>query len=357
MSQAISLRSSRLIDAIRLPLVIMVIFSHCILIRKNIPISLDNLTEATLFQFSELFVRSLGGIAVAGFALISGYFFFLKEEFTLKYYTKAIFKRKNSLLYPYILWNIIAIIALWSKNLIAQELGVSAGVNTSELAVLNNYSILDLLLLPIDGPLWYIRELIVITLISPLIGLLFRYLKKWSILVFLAFYFFSISIGISVPILSFFCFGAYLAKEQIDIIALANRLRWFGYIGSIIFFIALILYCDAQYYPLIKNITTISLIILIFNFVDKLEKQGSKLIDTFLQFTPAVFFMYAIHSIILINLARGVLYTTALANLALGKVAITLITGIFALVMSYTIYAIMKKLMPKTLAVLCGGRI
>ncbi len=357
MSQTINPRSSRLIDAIRIPLILMVVFSHCVLIRVNTPISLDSFTGANLFQFSELFIRSLGALAVAGFALISGYFFFLKEEFTTKYYTKAIFKRKNSLLYPYILWNAIAIIALWSKNLIAQKLGVAAGVNETELTLLKNNSILDLFLMPMDSPLWYIRELIIITLISPVIGLILRYFKKWSIVLFTVIYTPPpISIGISIPILSFFCFGAYLAKEQIDIIALANRLRWFGRIGTLIFFIALELYCDTPYYGIIRSITTISVVIFLFNLLDYLEKQGSKLIDTFLRFTPAVFFIYAVHTILIINLVRGLLYTTALANSGIGKIAITFITGTLAVLIPYMLYAIMKRLMPKTLAILCGGR-
>ncbi len=356
MSQILSSRSSRLIDAVRFPLIIMVVFSHCVLLRINTPISLEHFTGAEFFHSSELFVRSLGAIAVAGFALISGYFFFLKEEFTIKYYTKAIFKRKNSLLYPYLLWNTIAILALWSKNLIAQKLGVAVGVNAVELAFLNNYSLIDLFLLPIDGPLWYIRELIVITLVSPLIGLILRYLKKWAILVFFAIYLMPFLIGIATPILSFFCFGAYLAKEQIDIIALANRLRWFGRIGTLIFFIALELYCDSPYYFIIHAVTTVSLVVLIFNFIDKLERQGSKWIETFLRFTPAVFFIYALHSIILINLVRGLLYATPLASFAVGKILITLITGVSVLVGSYIAYLLMKKFVPKIVAVLCGGR-
>ncbi len=356
MSQKISSRSSRLIDAIRIPLIIMVVFSHCVLIRVNTPISLEGFTGANLFQSSELFVRSLGGIAVAGFALISGYFFFLKEEFSIKFYTKAIFKRKNSLLYPYILWNAIAIFALWSKNVIAEKLGVLVGVNAFEMFLLKNYSILKLFLLPIDGPLWYILHLMLIVLITPIIGLILRYLKRWAILLFLAYYLFPISIGIASSILSFFCFGAYLAKKRIDIIALANRLRWFGHIGTLIFFVALELYCDTPYYGIIRSITMISVVIFLFNLLDSLEKQGSKLIDTFLRFTPAVFFIYAVHTILVINLVRGLLYTTSLANFDIGKIAITFITGTFALLISYMLYVIMKKLMPKTLVVLCGGR-
>ncbi len=356
MSQAIKQRSSRLIDAIRFPLVVMVILAHSTLLKVNTPISLDSFSGEDFFHLSELFIRSLGFIAVAGFALISGYFFFLKEAFTTKYYTKAIFKRKNSLLYPYVLWNIIAFIALWSKNAIAQKLGVSAGVNSFELDLLQNSSLLDLFLLPIDGPLWYIRELIVITLISPLIGLILRYLKQWAILPFLAFYLFPLSIGISIPILSFFSFGAYLAKEKIDIIALSKRLRWFGHIGTLFFFIALAFYCDNPYYHTMRAVTTIAVVISLFNILDSLEKRGSKLIDTFLRFTPAVFFIYAVHMILIINLVRGLLYTTALANFGVGKTLISLITGTSAVIISYILYAVMKKLMPKTLAVLCGGR-
>ncbi len=355
MKQTLSQRNSRLIDAIRFPLLLMVVFSHCVIIRQNTPISFE-MSADNLFHFSELFFRSIGAISVAGFALISGYFFFLKEDFTLTFYKKSILKRKNSLLYPYILWNTIAFLLLWAKITIAQKVGFTAGVNPVELSLVKDYPLIKLFLLPIDGPLWYIRDLIVIVLVSPFIGLLLRYLQKYSILLFIAVYLIPINLGLGNHIVFFFCVGAYLAKMGITPIGLSRRLRWFGRIGTLIFFIALELFCTSPYYGTIRAVTLVSVVVFLFNAIVYLDERMPKAIDLLLRFTPAVFFIYAVHTILIINLVRGSLYQTALANNGLGQILITLITGTFAVLLSYLCYVVMKKIMPKTLAVLCGGR-
>ncbi len=362
MAYRLTARSSKLIDAIRLPLLIMVVLSHCSLLESNTPINIEYLSGETIFQLSELFIRSLGHLAVAGFAFISGYFFFLREDFTLSFYTKAIHKRKNSLLYPYILWNVIAFIALWAKNTIAQKVGFSAGVNLFEINLLKDSSLLELFLLPIDGPLWYIRDLIVIVLLSPLIGLSFRYLKKGSIFLFIFLYLYpNLNLGlpnlfISSKILGFFLFGAYLARYRIEIFETANKFRLLGYLGTSIFFLALFFICDTPYYGIIRAITSIAVLISLFNWIDSWDKQRPQIINSWLKFTPAVFFIYASHTILIINLVRGFLYTSPLASFALGKTMIALLTGSSALISTYFAYWLMKKLMPKTLAVLSGGR-
>ncbi len=355
MSQDLSKRSSRLIDAIRFPLILMVIFAHSTLLESNTPVS-GGFIWANVFHTSELFFRSLGAIAVAGFALISGYFFFFKEQFTYSYYRKAIFKRKNTLLYPYILWNTIAFLALWAKNFIAQRLGFSLGVNTAELNLLDSYSIPMLFSNPIDAPLWYIRELIIITLASPIVGLALRYLKRYAILIFAAIYLIPINLGLAHHILFFFCLGAYLSKLRLDMVIVANKLRYFGLIGTIFFFIALFFFCDSSYYLHIRSITLIAVVIFLLNLIDYLDKSFPRFISFIQRLTPAVFFIYAIHTLVIINLIRGTLYQSPLASHSFGQITITILTAILTAVLSYIIYSLMKKIMPKIVAILCGGR-
>lgn len=330
----------------------MVVFSHCLLIKERTPIDIFHLDSDEIFKSLELFLSSLGMLAVATFSLISGYFFYLKESFTWSFYRDAIFKRRKSLLYPYLIWNALMFIALWLKNHIAMSVGFQAGVNEVELNILNNYSILDCLLLPINQPLWYILRLIAITLISPLIGLSFKVLKKWAILPLIFMLVFPAYLPFFGTILAFFYFGAYLSKQKIDLIAFANRFRLSSWLGIICYFLNRELLTNGY----VESISLIFSVLWLINLVAYMEGKSARLYKLFALVAPATFFVYASHHILLINLVRGVLYTTAWSGCLLGRCSITFITAFTVIVVFYSLFFLLRRLAPRILAFACGGR-
>ena len=106
-------QQSRILDAIRFPLALMVVLIHC-------RINFDDWVLPDWKDFSgiefctalQIFFSSIvSEIAVPTFFLISGYFFFYKTDvFSFKVYANKLKKRIHTLLVPYLLWNILTIL-------------------------------------------------------------------------------------------------------------------------------------------------------------------------------------------------------------------------------------------------------
>lgn len=99
--------------------------------------------------------------------IISGYLFFYNiNEFCISDYKKKIKTRINSLLVPYVIWNIIAIIpfCIYYNNGQINEI-----LNNKEyISLLRIFWDIDSGFYPLDFPLWYLRDLIIVILLSPI---------------------------------------------------------------------------------------------------------------------------------------------------------------------------------------------
>lgn len=359
MTKRVDPRWSEVVNAMRFPLVVLVVFSHCVLIRENSPAQLS-LSGDNVFLMVELLFRSFGSVAVPWFALISGYFFISKHQMTLRDYGTSVSRRVRTLLIPYVLWNLLFIVAVWSKNTIASYVGFALGVQPIEVAQLKNNSLLELLLLPIDHPLWYVRELMYLTLLSPLVYLSVRYLRWGSVVLWCALYLFGSRLGVFVtlrtPIAFYFALGMYLRHSAVDVLALCHRLRYIGFVGAVVYVVFFVFYNDHQLGPYIRAAVIMGLIIALFNLFAWLRDRQSAFIGLALRLSSATFFVYALHAMLIINLVRGVLYLTPLGENGWGHTAIFFLTGILTTLISLGVYRLASAYLPKTTAILCGGR-
>ncbi len=70
-----------------------------------------------------------------------------------------------------------------------------------------------------------------------------------------------------------------------------------------------------------------------------------------------VFFIYAVHTVLLVNWARGIVFRVPfLSEEGSGAVLGYLLIGVLTLAFSFASYAVIKKIAPRTLAILSGGR-
>ena len=104
---------SQTISFLRFPLIVAVVYIHFNISRKGI--SLHGINYGTdnpdWYLFTINLVSSvIASIAVPLFFFISGYLFFLQKEFNRQEYLRKLQKRVKTLLVPYLLWNLIAII-------------------------------------------------------------------------------------------------------------------------------------------------------------------------------------------------------------------------------------------------------
>lgn len=160
-------------DRLRFPLICGVVFIHNQL-KGDISISGQSLSIPDVPWYEaviNLFSYVIPCIAVPIFFIVSGYLFFKEGTFNEKLYLTKIKKRFWSLLIPYVLWNTLCLLIFIFVRIPALH-GLFPNVSLEEVTlpkVLSGYWACEGNGFPFDFPLWYVRELILMVIISPLL--------------------------------------------------------------------------------------------------------------------------------------------------------------------------------------------
>src|SRR5574344_205911 len=108
---------SEVLDWLRFPLIILVVFVHCpgmpdLSSNDVLNVQLQCLSQMDVYNYVRICLSYvLSSIAVPTFFLISGYYFFYGiEDWNIHVYKEKLRKRWRSLVVPYLLWNVIAFI-------------------------------------------------------------------------------------------------------------------------------------------------------------------------------------------------------------------------------------------------------
>ena len=215
MTENITSLQSKVIDWLRFPMAAAVVLLHAGEISQG--------TYGPDFYSTLRIILSHGicRVAVPCFFFISGFLFFSKlDKWDWGIWYKKIGKRARTLLLPYILWNLIALFVGCGYGWIRSRFNASVEP-MSLINLLRNNGWLNIfwastMNCPIDYPLWFIRDLIVIVAISPLIYLLIRYCKVWGLAT--VFIICILTGSRDIEGFLFFAFGAYLRLFNKDFI-------------------------------------------------------------------------------------------------------------------------------------------
>ena len=198
---------STVITSLRFPLIFFVIMLHCYSV-----VHLEGV-HPTYFGGIYPFALWLGETGVPGFFFISGYLFFLSK----KTYVRKLQARFHSLFIPYILWNAL----LLTAYLVAFAAGHPQDINGKNMADFNWMDYLRLFwdrgsydngnFVPLLCPYWYIRNLLILSLLSPLVFLLVRYLRELFLLAIAIWWILTPHNAFIPQSILFFSLGAYFS--------------------------------------------------------------------------------------------------------------------------------------------------
>lgn len=162
------------------------------------------------YYFQEFLTNGIARISVPFFAFAAGFFFFLSYNNTYSY-PLALKKRVHSLFIPYIIASTLIFIVEYSYGKIIWS-------TTEHVA----YQVFEFILLkPVSIQFWFLRDLIFLVLISPIIFMVVRYLKLWAVLPLLFIWLIDIEVTpllaerniITIETLSYFVLGCYLSQN------------------------------------------------------------------------------------------------------------------------------------------------
>lgn len=161
----------------------------------------------------EFFCQGLNRIASPLFFIISGYLFYVNLTGQPKDFFRKIKKRFFTLIIPYLFWSLWGLLLyLALQSVLPDSISFNKGLIMNwDIGTLMNTIFLD----PVPYQLWYVRDLTVFAVLSPVIYILLRYLKVFLVLFFLVmwFYDFNFLLFRNQSIL-FFIFGAFISSRN-----------------------------------------------------------------------------------------------------------------------------------------------
>lgn len=206
----ISKIASQTITLSRFPLAVMVVFIH----------SVGDL-NAPYAHLRDFISHPLLSFVVPAFFIMSGYLFFLniEDKPVSVWYKYKIKNRVKTLLIPYICWNLVTLMLDFLKYVRHSACWINYD-NTSVWSIVYK-TFLDYQ--PIDLPLWYIRDLILLVIISPILYNLLRRFACLSIIAIAIWYFIGIKVLINPVSMLFFSLGGLLAIKNEDLLMLNKK--------------------------------------------------------------------------------------------------------------------------------------
>jgi len=341
---------SAAITWLRFPLIFLIILLHCYSVVK-LDGPRDTYSKA-IYPFS----LWLGETGVPGFFFISGYLFYLSK----KTYLQKLNSRIHTLLVPYLLWNAILLLLY----LIAYAAGYPQNINYRSIT---EYGFIDYIRLfwdrgtydngnfvPLLCPFWYIRNLLIMSLLSPLFYYIIRYGRELFLLIVSAWWMMTYHNAFIPQTILFFSLGAYFSILNINPLEwITNHKKW------ILTLFAIFALSDIAMHTIYATPINLQVhrLALIFNIpvllllADYCINRGcsSKLLPN------AAFIVFAIHYPIVVLLRKSCAAQFATAS-DLTHIVLYFICVIIATLASLLFYLILDKYFINIKNILSGNR-
>lgn len=357
-SNSLAKRQSTLIKAMRFPLICLVVWAHSIAPNmKPMELSFDGWN---VYHFvSELISCNLCKIAVCWFFVFAGYFFFLNvpEEGISWNWLKDKWKRRVfTLLIPFVTWNILAVFIPLIKAFLFTKLGIPQSDVEGEYALFNNGILYWFITGPADFPLWFMRDLLILCLLTPVIYVVFKHTPRYVGIIVLTILFL---LPFEPDVFRwrgffFFSLGAFLSIQRINMLSICRKVKWPAAIVAIILLLLSTFFNAVPAHKWLLRAFFPFGIITFMNIFDHLI-DNEKVRTRLEKLSAAVFFIYASHAIYIMPWTNGLF--KRLINDTLGGAWIRwFFFPIVVLLICLGLYYLLRSIMPLTLAFICGGR-
>lgn len=356
----ITTESSIRLRLLNFPLIIGVVYIHAYsatIDHAGVSFGPEHLDYFTDFVRT-LISQGLARIAVPLFFLMSGYFFFLGFTWSWRGFGQKLAVRAKSLLLPYLFWTLSVVVTRFLGQCIPVVNAYFAG-GDGLLADLSVYDLVNALLGLTRAPeayhFWFIRDLMLLMLLSPLIVVLLRYVA----MPFLGVVFF-VWITATWPIYTpdvvgvlFFSLGSYLAMKGESLFLCDRYGKWFVLVYIPVLFADVIWY-DAPFNVCLHRCgIVIGLVAILFG--SKFILTNERLKNILLWLGGSSFFVYAAHEPLL-GIARTVAFQFLPFNWPYTVLLIYLLVPLAVVAVLVVVHTVLGAYVPGVLRVVTGGR-
>ena len=376
---------STTIDLLRFPLAIMVVFIH-------MNPSTINLIDADFSLISGRGIYNATGIllshvlthiAVPTFYFISGLLFFINfQKWSWEGYKKKLNSRIKTLFIPYLLWNavpfLLVVLAMLAVAVIKGNSieGFQTFITEKNWRIFydcNEWGTTRINWLgenlrmtgPYDLPLWFLRDLIVVTILTPIIYYAIKKLGLFIICILFVAYISRIWIqlpGFHITAFFYFSTGVYFALNKINIIQFVDKYKLLFIPICIILLVALVIYdgtskvIGQNIYPLFVCTGVFSVFYFASRCITKYNIKPNKTL------VSSCFFIYAIHGVGFpligspLMLTRRVLHYVIPGKTGFEEGFCYLITPIATAFLCIIILMLARRLFPKLTLYFSGNK-
>lgn len=294
--------------------------------------------------------------AVPTFFLISGWLFFQKlQVWNWAVWKTKMNKRLHTLVIPYFLW--ISIYILWILSLkvggvifhgkpltgivewITDNGGLRMYWDSHDIGT--GYT-------PVLVPFWFIRDLMISVILSPVICFIIKKTKGWIILIITIAYVLGMPMGWhGFSVCYWFWIGSWLAIYNLDLVSTFRKLSKYGYLTFIILLVPTILYqglettIGRKIYPLYIMSAVITVVSIASFMIDK------KMSKCIMSLSSTTFLIFAFHFFI-VGKVGNVMSVVFSPLGVLGSISAYVITPIVTIIFCILLCRVMQKYLPKT---------
>ncbi len=327
-------------------------------------------------HFIDAFLR---GQSVPIYFFISGFVFFLGIQLTREKYIQKLRNRVKTLLIPYIIWNVIGLLltlirmipSLSSIFPNAQKIGI----NISLSSVLYTFwdSTKGILLFPTSGdvspnpniypldiPLWFVRDLMIVVLLTPVIYWLLKHLRHYFVLTlgmawFVMGYWELGHPNQLITAFFFFSWGAYMSVSGKDMMREFSR---YAKPSAVLYLLLSLTHvASVHYFPeftsTIKRLNVFVGLFFAYNLSSWLLRHKVCKVSPLL--ASSSFFIYVAHTLINGDVLKCLFFvlrpSSDLAMLSIYALAVVLTVGLLLLT-----FCLLRRFTPKLLTVLVGRK-
>ena len=311
-----------IINALRLPLIVLVTYAHSyggVMEGYSVLGSGWDSYEVLKITISQTLVK----VAMPTFFVMSGYLFFANvEQFNKKIYWQKIRRRVKTLLIPYIIWNLLMAVKLKKFHL-------------------------SIFWEPANMPLWFLRDLIIVSLLTPIIYIGVKKLNYWIFILFLPIYLigiWAIQPGPNPYAICFFTLGAYLSIQKINLVKVCLKMEKVAYLLTVFLALAMVLAYPTITYSLLLLCFRVVSIVAVFCLAHRILSRTNKRIPK--TACDASYFIYLAHYVFFFSFIDTTflsLFGTSTASLCLHYllcplVKVAIFVAIYYIYRKITIY-------------------
>ncbi|MGV3588284.1 MAG: acyltransferase family protein [Adhaeribacter sp.] len=340
---------------------ILVVFLHSYNVIVNFKTETLHTENGVNLFIQNFITNGIARVAVPLFFLLSGYLFFLKPDFSLQGILTKYRRRFKSLVIPYLFWSVFGLLLFFAlQNLpYAENFFRNEPVKNFSAAKLAD----TLLLNPVPYQLWFIKSLLVLVILSPVIYFLIKYLKfGWIVLAALLWFFnfpYPLVLGFEFGLgVVFFSLGAFLALHQKNYLtcyfpkaAIIALLLWL-----VLLLVQTILIDTvplATYVALQKTSAALG-VFAIWYFYDVLFKGQSFGDKKYFSLFSLSFFIFAFHEPILTIFKKGLIFL--IGNTEFTSILVYFLAPIITIIISLLVGTFLRQKATSFYQLITGGR-